>query len=892
MLIKEPPRFKLSFDQVLQLGRQRIIVKQSILKLALLVILAAAGGFFLGGYTKMPEKLKTAWSILSHPNLETFHNFIKGKQATPRRLIIDIKHTDYQRLEYKRLQALKRRIIVTEEDSFVPARLTADGKIYKVKLRLKGDYTDHLEGDKWSLRIHVKGNNTIWGMKRFSIQSPHRSGYIKEWIYYEWARQEDLISLRYDFVEIILNGENLGIYALEESFSKELLEHNRRREGPILKFDESALIDPDLTNRGDRQHQADLFYTADITSFNTSKMFSNEILETNYINARQMLNDFRSGKRSLAQTFDLERTARLFAITDILLGDHALRWKNIRFYYNPVINRIEPIGYNMYGPGNVFAFPMQILYKAWRDRTIDQTAVYDWLNLFFQDQDFVNRYFHELNRITAPNYLEDFFSQIKHRLEQKSRIIYKDGPLSLPKIEWYLKSRSLQRQFLYPKVPIKTYYENIDSERSKLIVTAANTGFVPITIQSLECLSSGRIYQNLTPRYLPGRLSKGPLQFNSIEISGFSKDDQECLKTLQRSGDNLIIKALRLKYQTLGTDHVRTATIDSNPIRFISAESPENNELLQSLRPYITSKLLHVDPQKRTISINPGHWEIAATIIFPPKFKVLGAPATRIILKNHSAIISYSPLILKGTRAKPFVIKSIDQSGQGLTVISAGEESLLENVIVSGQSSLSMSDWKLTGAVTFYESDVKIVNSIFRDSHSEDLLNIIRSEYLIQGSSFSTSFSDAVDIDFGNGKILHSHYSNCGNDCIDLSGSKTTIESLTISKAGDKGISTGENSRIAIANAKIAGTHIAIASKDNSVVNGRNITIINSTIGLAAYQKKPEFAPAVIITNNINMQKVKMQHLVEQGSKIQRNGQLLPETPNEQLKEIGFKDIK
>ena len=40
---------------------------------------------------------------------------------------------------------------------------------------------------------------------------------------------------------LFLNGKNLGIYALEEHFDKALIESNKFREGPILKFDESIL---------------------------------------------------------------------------------------------------------------------------------------------------------------------------------------------------------------------------------------------------------------------------------------------------------------------------------------------------------------------------------------------------------------------------------------------------------------------------------------------------------------------------------------------------------------------------------------------------------------------------------------------------------------------------
>ena len=45
---------------------------------------------------------------------------------------------------------------------------------------------------------------------------------------------EKLPYLRYSFVDLIINGENKGVYAIEEHFNKELLENRRSREGIIF----------------------------------------------------------------------------------------------------------------------------------------------------------------------------------------------------------------------------------------------------------------------------------------------------------------------------------------------------------------------------------------------------------------------------------------------------------------------------------------------------------------------------------------------------------------------------------------------------------------------------------------------------------------------------------
>ena len=98
---------------------------------------------------------------MSRTNLTVLKHYVRGKMSQPKKMTIDIKHKDYQYLEFKRAEALQRGILITDDESFVPAWITVDGKRTKVKIRLKGDVTDHLEGDKWSFRIKVKGDKAI-----------------------------------------------------------------------------------------------------------------------------------------------------------------------------------------------------------------------------------------------------------------------------------------------------------------------------------------------------------------------------------------------------------------------------------------------------------------------------------------------------------------------------------------------------------------------------------------------------------------------------------------------------------------------------------------------------------------------------------------------------------
>ena len=97
----------------------------------------------------------------------------------------------------------------------------------------------------------------------------------------------------------------------------------------------------------------------------------------------------------------------------------------------------------------------------------------------------------------------------------------------------------------------------------------------------------------------------------------------------------------------------------------------------------------------------------------------------------------------------------------------------------------SKNGWELSGAVTFYEADVAIDHCIFSNNRNgDDYLNIVRSEFDINNTLFINNLADAFDSDFSIGSISNTKFVNCGNDAIDISGTKITIENIFIDNIG------------------------------------------------------------------------------------------------------------
>jgi len=96
--------------------------------------------------------------------------------------------------------------------------------------------------------------------------------------------------------------------------------------------------------------ESDLFQAADVLSFTTTKMLANETLRDNFLWGRHRLTALRKGEAKFGEVFDVERAAKSIAILRILNVVHGFRWKNCRFYVNPITRRLELIAYNAYGP--------------------------------------------------------------------------------------------------------------------------------------------------------------------------------------------------------------------------------------------------------------------------------------------------------------------------------------------------------------------------------------------------------------------------------------------------------------------------------------------------------------------------------------------------------------
>jgi len=790
------------------------------------------------------EKIKPAWKkkrvFLKHVT--------KGKfLANPESIIIDIKHTDFQKLEYKRQQALEMNKLVTEDEDFVSAGIRYKNKNIKAELRLKGDHTDHLQGNKWSFRIRIKGNETLFGMRLFSIQHPKTRTYIHEWLYHEALRREKLIALRYDFINVTLNGKDLGIYALEEFFEKRLIENSRHREGPIIRFDESMMWQ-DMMHGGTGESGSYLSSSIDV--FQTNRTLNDPVLRQQFNKAASLLESFRKGDLKTSDVFDADKLATFAALSDLMGAEHATRWINMRFYFNPITLRLEPIGFD------ANCLPINYLSLTRPEdpylANISNSTLEDFRTALLNDREFYLKYIKELKRVSNPDYFNSFFNEIEETLEQKLNIIYKEFPHYNFSKDIYYNNIHIINTTLDPVKHLNVYLHKIDKDGIELEL--GNIQSMDVEVTDLSHSGSGT-FKPTQPVILPGKDRTEPVEYKPVKFlfpKGFVLNSTD-------------IPALKLNCKILGTDHTKHETvlpyksldkfyIDSDILR----QKPNTNKF----------DFIIINEREKRLTILPGQWTISKDLVIPQGYTVTCSENTKINLLNKAKIISYSPLEFLGTQQNPVIINSEDSTGEGIAVMCKNRKSVLKNVVFENLAAPQQTGWGLTGAVNFYESPVTIYRCTFAGNRSEDGLNIIRSEFAIEETIFRDTFSDAFDADFCKGKITNSSFIRCGNDGIDVSGSIIEITDVLIDTAGDKGISIGEVSNAEINNIEVKDSNIAVACKDASTGNIYNANISGCKIGFAVYRKKSEYGPAELDIISLNLEGTEKKFLLEKGSRV------------------------
>ena len=793
-----------------------------LMMLVFVIMLVSSVSFYWGATAHRQHMIRgqflNAVTDIIDANYHIPINYIRSWFSIPDKISIDMKFKHLQRMTFNKESALKDESITeNKKDITFPANLTFNNKKVGANISLYGSYLDHINSNQYSMRINVK-NNSIMGIRKFVLMNPKVRYGLYDWLGHKLMKFEDLIYLRYQFINVSLNGEDKGVYVLEELFDKILIENNQHRDGLIIRP-----VDP-------------------IKIYREEKLLSDPSTKNSVYLIKKLFKSFREGMLPPKQLIDYESMSRFMAVIKLLGGEHALLPSNIRFFLNPITLKLEPIG-------REFNIKSKIYINIFQDH---------FYKFLMADPEFVKLYVGNLIRITQPEYLDNFFSKIDLELQQSSRFIHRQKPYhTLDKNFFYQQQKIITQELTSIKENVKTFYEFAGN---KLKITFQNTSNYQIQISSL--LSNSKKLDNLFSQALDSNtiISFGK---KSMLIRIPENISQEISDSLISMGISLKIVGSSNKFNSLV---LPSKDGQAGKISF---------DLLGKVPNPAEFPFLRLNEENKEINIIKGDWTIIKDMILPSGYIVKSSQGTKLDLKNGASIVSYSPFKFYGTENEPIIIQSADGTGKGIVVLNTGNiASKLYHVVFQNLAKPEELGWKLTSSVTFYESDVHLDKSHFMyNRDSDDALNIFRSEFSINRTKFAQMFADALDIDFSKGDLTDVIFFECGTkdnngDCLDISGSTVNLNRIFIDGAGDKALSIGEKSSVVAKNISISNSTIAVASKDSSEIFLEDLSIRTSSFAFAAYQKKLEFGPGRISANNFYGEEIGTLHLLEKGSSL------------------------
>ena len=808
------------------------------------------------------------------------HKVYPQYKEEPMSIMLDT--SQYLKLMEKRKEAFRVGVLQTEDDDWVKGIVFGEGKMMKAKFRLKGDWLDHLKGNKWSFRVKMRKDWTWNRMREFSLQTPESRNYLWEWVAHRICQKADILTTRYSFVPVSLNNANRGFYAWEEHFVKQLLEWRNRREGPIIRFSEDLFWQARKqgTSLGDEGARLPFLEASLIKPFKSGRMLNNPVLFAQFINAQKLFQQYRNQTRSPADIFDIDRLAAHYAMLELNQARHGMAWHNHRYYFNPVICKLEPIAFDGYAE---YTHPKTGLENnlAWNALTGNNAINYGQalMDALILDTIFSEKYLYYLKVFSDPSFISTTIDELRPEIEYYDSLINLEFQYVHFDTSFYRRSAESIRNYLPQlkdtiyraqhnpdfslKVRSKHYSDTTVFERTPEFYVNAYRE------QLMEDSMKIRLF-NYTQRKIIV-LGTGPkkkyiqsFQIPEPRLPAFFGDTIRELEFETDTGSNFLFFMVDGRFDTY--------IVPINPWPYPEGITPQQElmELVDLDNPLVFDRLEGKDLYIRNDSI-----QIDFPVIIPEGYKVHFEAGTTLDLVNKAMFISYSPVFMEGSEKQPIVITSSDFSANGFTILQAKERSKFNHVVFENMNTLDLKGWTLTGALTFYESDVDINNVTFYRNQCEDALNIIRSDFHLNKSTFDHIFGDAFDSDFSTGLVSNTLFTNIGNDAIDFSGSQIFIKDTRIEDVEDKGISGGEDSFLKVENTTITNANIGMASKDLSVVEVVNSEIKDCNYGLVLLQKKPEYGPATFILKNTKIIRPKTEMLIEVGSKVEIDGKVI-----------------
>ena len=414
---------------------------------------------------------------------------LNGASSELPALTIDMAFAEYERILSQREEALASGVVLSGDADFVTAEIRYEDQVVPVLMRLQQGPADHLgEDEKWNFDVRSDAGQLLAGRQRFYLIDPADNNWLNEWAFAEALRREGVMSGRYQFVRLFLNGEDWGIYALQEGFDPQLLAFNNQPQGVIVEFDATPFWQSIAYYGGDRQAAtadpvanltANDFQFFEVDTFRDAAIAADPELTAQKNQAVGLLRGLQSGDLAASEVFDVEKYGRFLALADLWGATEGTSPLNLRYYFNPASGRLEPIGFN----ANPLSSPQRLSLSASYFDPAIQVA-----------------YAQAAARMSRPEYLADFREMLQPQMEKRQQELPSAADTSSP---WAMlaERQDQMRRSLNPLQPVFAYLGPPTLAQEGIIrVDVANVLNLPLEILGFDI--DGTTFLEVDPAWI------------------------------------------------------------------------------------------------------------------------------------------------------------------------------------------------------------------------------------------------------------------------------------------------------------------------------------------------------------------------------------------------------
>ena len=708
---------------------------------------------------------------------------------------------------------------------------------YRLKRKLGFNISTSIESPlnagTFSLKIkHKKKSNYYNLMRRYNLISPYDNHEISTIAINKIASKLGLMAPYGRTVILRINGSEVAPYMLVEQFNKEWFE----REHGITDYTIFTTYDDWDKKQSSHASGTDLY----IENKKVNSISEHSSVATGALDL--LLKSIRTKNiDQIKRMIDLDYMAKYMAFLTITNDSHPIRGDNLRYVYNHATGRFKLLFREevTIKPNN------QTIAEFNRSFFMHATAIeqhnMEIFKLLLTDMGFLTKRDQELNKIVqkAPQW-----QLLINEVVASNIRVFKASNMPMRHVEYkvgefknnFLNNINKAEKYLnYNKIFI-TKYTDISDKKSLRIV---NDFLHPITL-----LTSDEVDNEIDKNIF---INPSQLDFNQ-NIIYEEQDIAIDIDTSQLTFMNAITG------QKIPQRHIY---FNNTLEHLIFSEKKSLKTLSENNIKY------EVNYKDKFIVIQEGQYIIHKNVVTPYGFNVIIKKNTKLLLNKKISFLVRGGFDIQGTMKEPVIIDRRDKDDPFGVFAVMGEQ--IENTKVninylqfSGGSESIINGTKFTGQMSIVNANVSIKNSIFRNSLSDDGINIKYSKVDISNSKFFDNFSDQIDLDYCQAIIINNVFSSeevrglkkttgtDGTDGLDMSGSKVRVVGNIFSNLSDKGISVGEISNVLAKDNLFYNNNIAIAVKDGSQAFVGENKFNKNKIDISMYIKKKMYNKPIL----------------------------------------------